>query len=424
MSDPIEQFHKAFRADDASAIGELLDRHPELKTKIYEPLGPFDSPVVISARSRSMLDVLLAAGADINAKSRWWAGGFGILDHATPEFAAYAIERGAFVDIHAAAHLDMRERLGELLAADPRMVHARGGDGQTPLHCARTVAVAQVLLDHGAIIDARDIDHESTPAQYMVDSRQDVARFLIARGCHTDLLMAAAVGDLDLARKHLDANPECIRLRVTEACFPMNDKRAGGIIYQWTLGFNLSAHQVAKKFGHGEVLRLLMDRSPPDVKFLAAAWIGDEALMQSLLAADAGLANHLSALDRNAVADAARNNETAAVRLLLKAGLPVDARGQHKGTPLHWAAFLGNAAMAEAILAFHPPLEIRDADFNATPLGWAIHGSEHGWNHASGDFAATVEALLKAGARHPGKIEGSEAVREVLRRYQEPPIST
>ena len=77
-------------------------------------------------------------------------------------------------------------------------MHARGGDGQTPLHFATTIDVAQLLLDHGADIDARDVDHESTPAQCMVRDRQEVARYLVSRGCRTDILMAAALGDLEL----------------------------------------------------------------------------------------------------------------------------------------------------------------------------------------------------------------------------------
>jgi ankyrin repeat protein len=102
---------------------------------------------------------------------------------------------------------------------------------------------------------------------------------------------------------------------------------------------------------------------------------------------------------------------------MLQAGLLVDARGQHQGTPLHWAAFHGNAEMTEALLRFRPPLEALDSDFNATPLGWALHGSEHGWSRKTGDFATTVTALLKAGARPPAKLEGSETVQEVLRRH-------
>src|SRR6266850_1264737 len=209
----INGFRKAIAEDDAASFRQLLERHPHLKSRINDPVCAFDSPVITMARSREMLDVLLEAGADINARSRWWAGGFGILDSAKPDLAAYAIERGAIVDAHAAARLGMLARLRELILANPQGVNARGGDGQTPLHFASTIEIAEYLLDQGAEIDARDLDHESTPAQYMVRDRQDVLRYLIQRGCKTDVLMASAVGDADLVRKHLDADPECVRVR-------------------------------------------------------------------------------------------------------------------------------------------------------------------------------------------------------------------
>src|SRR6266542_678815 len=415
--DPIELFKKAFTDDDAALFGRLLDCHPELKAKINEPLGAFDAPLITQVRSRHMLAVLLEAGADINARSRWWAGGFGLLHGAAPELAAYAIERGALVDAHAAARLGMIEMLRALIAADPELVHARGGDGQTPLHFAGTIAVAEFLLDHGADIDALDVDHESTPAQYMVRDRQEIARSLVRRGCKTDILMAAALGDADLVRKHLDADPECIRMCVSDEYFPMINQKSGGTIYQWTLGWYVTAHDVAKQFGHEDIFRLLLERSPADVKLLAACWADDENAVKSLLTANPGLTASLSQAYRRQVADAARNNNLAAVRAMLAAGLPVDARGQHGGTPLHWAAFHGNAAMAEVILRYHPLLEAVDADFNATALGWCIHGSKHGWYCRTGDYPATVEGLIRAGATLPGKVAGSEAVREVLRRY-------
>jgi len=135
----------------------------------------------------------------------------------------------------------MMDRLRELIATDPSLVHARGGDGQTALHFASTIEVAAYLLEHDADIDARDVDHESTPAQYMVKDRQDVARYLVSRGCRTDLLMATALGDLDLTRRHLDSVPGCIRMRVNDEFFPMINPKAGGTIYQWTLGFHVRA---------------------------------------------------------------------------------------------------------------------------------------------------------------------------------------
>jgi hypothetical protein len=73
--------------------------------------------------------------------------------------------------------------------------------------------------------------------------------------------------------------------------------------------------------------------------------------------------------------------------------------------------------MAEAILRLGRPLEVTDLYFHGAPLGLAIHGSDHGWNCRSGDYAATVEALLKAGAKVPDVAEGTEPIREVLHRY-------
>jgi len=414
--EPLELLKQAFHADDAPLMRKLLERYPQFKTKLNEPIGRFDSPVITNVSSREMLDVLLEAGADINAKSRWWAGGFGLLHGAKPELAAYAIQRGAVVDVHAAARLGMLEKLRDLIAADPALVHARGGDGQTPLHFASTVEIAKFLVDQGADIDARDVDHESTPAQWMLRERQEIARYLIQRGCKTDLLMATAAGDANLVRQHLDADPDCIHIRVSDEFFPKANPHSGGTIYQWQLGWHVSAHDVAREFSHDAVLRLLMERSSAEVKLIAACWAGDEAAVKSLLAAHPGLAGRLSSQDRRQVAHAARNNNVAAVRLMLVAGLPVDALGQHRATPLHWASFHGNAEMAREILRHDPPLELTDADFNGTPLGWAIHGSVHGWHCDTGDYAGTVEALLNAGAKLPPKLDGvSEAVREVFR---------
>lgn len=415
--DPVELMKRAFHDDDAGLLRDALRRYPALKAKMNEPLFSFDAPAITQARSREMLEVLLAAGADINGRSRWWAGGFGLLDSADPELAAYAIERGAVVTPHAAARLGMFDRLRALIDADPSLVHAVGGDGQTPLHFAASVEVAALLLEHGADIDAIDADHESTPAQWMVRDRQAVARFLVSRGARADVLMAAALGDLGRVRAHLDADPSSLRTMVSERYFPKADSRAGGHIYTWTLGANKSAHAVAREFGHEDVYGELMSRSPDDLKLMVACEVGDEATLRALTGRDRELVTQLSQEDRQKVADAARNNNADAVRLMLEAGWPVDARGQHNGTPLHWAAYHGNAAMVEAILPHRPPLDDADNDFHSSPLGWATHGSEHGWHCRTGDYVKTVELLCAAGAKVLGSTPGTEAVRQVLLRF-------
>jgi ankyrin repeat protein len=418
IGDPVELFKRAFKTDDAVFLRKLIERFPQMKARVNEPVAAFDSPAIIHVRSPEMLEAMLEAGADINGRSRWWAGGFGLLDCAEPELAAYAIKRGAIVDAHAAARLGMLDRLRGLITADPSLVHARGGDGQTPLHFASTVPIAEYLLEHGAEIDARDVDHESTPAQWMIRERQDVARYLVKRGCKTDILMAAALGDLELVRKHLDADPNCIHTRVSHEYFPMINAKAGGAIYQWTLGWYVSAHDVAKQFRHEDVYRLLMERSPKDVRLIAACWSADEDAAKRLLRENPELVAGLSKAYQRQVAHAARNNNLAAVRIMLAAGLPVDAVGQHSATPLHWSAFHGNAAMALEILRHNPPLELKDGDFQSTPLGWAIYGSENGWYCETGNYAGTVEILLNAGAKLPESDGGTKPVKEVLRRFR------
>ncbi|OLC47786.1 MAG: hypothetical protein AUH43_10990 [Acidobacteria bacterium 13_1_40CM_65_14] len=422
--DPGQALKRAVCADSATRVSEVLEQHPELKSRLDDPLPnyAFGGTALLAAvqrGNREMIDVLLRAGADINARSHWWAGSFGVLDN-DRGLAPFLIERGAIVDAHAAAQLGMMERLDELVSADPDLVHARGGDGQTPLHFAASVPIAQYLLDRGADIDARDIDHESTPAQWMIRDRQDVARYLVGHGCRTDILMAAALGDAALVRKHLDADPSCVRMSVSEEFFPKKDPQSGGCIYIWTLGAHKTAHLIARELGHDEVFRLLMERTPDTLKLAVACDLGDEELCNTLLITRPGLVHTLTDDERRKLAIAAQNNNTDAVRLMLKAGWPVDVRGQHGGTPLHWAAWHGNAEMVRELLRHTPPLEVADNEHHAKPLGWAIHGSLHGWYRATGDYGATVDALLQAGVAHPevaDDFEGSDAVRDVLRRW-------
>src|SRR5260370_12611574 len=93
-------------------------------------------------------------------------------------------------------------------------------------------------------------------------------------GAKNEILMAAAIGDNDLVRKHLDAEPASIQMRVNEQFFPKQNPKCGGTIYIWTLGANRSPHQVASKFGHAETLYILMDPSPPDMRLNNPFFLG------------------------------------------------------------------------------------------------------------------------------------------------------
>jgi ankyrin repeat protein len=430
---PMEALKVAVCASDAERVRQLLTRYPELRATINDPLPGygFGAQALFAAVQRSdraTIDLLLGAGAHIQKRTEWWAGGFGVLDDCDPGMVEFLTQRGAVIDAHSAARLGMLSALADLLKADPGLVHARGGDGQTPLHFASTIEVAELLLANGAAIDARDVDHESTPAQYMLrvdqarhypHDRQDVARYLVSRGCHTDILMAAALGDADLVLRHLDADPQSIGMSVSEPWFPKKNPQAGGTIYFWTLGAHRTAHTVARDFGHEAVFQLLLERTPDDLKLALACELGDEEVFRRFLSKYPNAAQTLSDNDRRKLPNAAQNNNTKAVRLMLEAGWPPDTPGDAGATALHWAAFHGNAEMAREILRFHPTLELKSRDYAGTALSWAIYGSGNGWHRETGDYVGAVQALLGAGAALPPNaedLEPSEAVLEIVRR--------
>ena len=412
----------AITSNDVARTDALLSTHSDLRALLTRrvPHDPFGATVFMHPATNGnleMVDVLLRHGADINARSDWWAGGFGVLDTCAPAIAPALMARGATVDAHAAARLGMRDTLVQLLDANPALVHARGGDGQTPLHFAANVDIASELLKRGAEIDAIDVDHESTPAQYMLRDRPEVARYLVTRGCRTDILMAAALGADELVRKHLAADPGAIRTRVSAKWFPMRNPHAGGTIYQWTLARHASPHSVARDAGYLEIYRYLMSQTPDDLKLLRAAECGDATLARELIASGASFSPSMNDEDRSSVAIASAAGNTATARLLLEAGFPTDVRGQNGGSPLHWAAWLGNAELVGVLVQYGAALEDRGNEFHMTPLGWALHGSLHSWRKDEGDYGATVRSLLDAGAAAPiasAKVEASDAAIAAL----------
>src|SRR4051794_25185554 len=117
--DPLEAFKQSITNGDAETLRELLKKHPALRQQVNAPLFAFGTrPIAHAKKHRDVVDVLLENGADINLKSDWWAGPYGILELADPETAEFLISRGANVDVFAAAHLGKIDRLRELLDSD------------------------------------------------------------------------------------------------------------------------------------------------------------------------------------------------------------------------------------------------------------------------------------------------------------------
>ena len=293
----VDQFRTALRSGDVARVRALLESESEVRAAVNAPIGAFGGrPVGMVRGNLPMVDLLLSYGADLNLKSDWWAGGFGLLEYGcTPEQAAPLIARGAIADIFAAANLGMLDRVRELVATDPALVHARGGDGKTALHCASTVAIATWLLDHGADIDVRCVDHQSTAAQYLVRDHPDVTRLLIDRGAWFDIFIAVGMRDVALVERCLRDDPSALHHRIWHGKYrtvnvgerPATREEIGdhrGDIYRWVFDHNVSALDVAHRLGYDDIVAVLERHATPAQRLLAACWKADRSTAEAIVA--------------------------------------------------------------------------------------------------------------------------------------------
>jgi ankyrin repeat protein len=420
----VRAFSDAVRRGDIQRVDQLLAA-PHVRARINDPMFDFGQRAAhMAAKNAGLLSTLIAAGADVNLKSDWANGPYAVLDNANEDTARFLLAHGARLTANVAARLGWFEELKALVDADGQLVHARGGDGQQPLHESRTVEIADFLLDRGAGIDVRCIDHQSTPAQYALADRPDVCRRLLDRGATPDIFMAARLGDVALATRLLDSDPACVAARINQAGYPPVPPFN---IYCWSLGFGLTPHAVAAKFGHRHLHDLLAARSPSRLRFINALLTGDERAANAMLADDPALLPSLTPQDHGHLADAIFHERFEVAELMLRLGFDPAAPGVDGGTALHSACWVGNVRMVERLLARgRASLDAVDPTHRSPPLGWAAFGSVQR-RAAGADYPAVAERLVAAGAditavgNRSGRTlvsmaEGNPAMQEALRR--------
>jgi ankyrin repeat protein len=338
---------------------------------------------------------------EVEAASAAWASGLGTrkVDQAK---ARDLVARGAKLTPHAAAGLGFTDELAKILASDPAAIDAKGCDACTPLHFARDIATAELLLAHGARIDARDEDHRSTPAQWLIGDAPEITQFLLDRGATPDIFIAAALGDLALAEKLIAADPHCTSHRIGRAPeFPPLGGGSGGTIYQWTLAFNSYPHQIALLKGHRELFEFLYENSATATRFLIDCVLVRREEATAIAKANPDLVASLPTQDLELLPRYCweTNSNFEAVKLMLDLGFPVmQTERSHGYTALHNAAWSGSADLVDLLLERGARVDVLDPGFHATPLGYALHDCLYEKRHPEGDFARVVKALLDAGS--------------------------
>src|ERR1022692_1157931 len=123
-------------------------------------------------------------------------------------------------DVFEAVRAGDVEKVKALLQADPKLVQTRTEDGNTPLHLAALeghAAVAQVLLDQHAQVNARGLREETPLHMAMYEGHHDLAELLLANKAdinaqsasgETPLHIAARKGHRELVELLLSHNAE------------------------------------------------------------------------------------------------------------------------------------------------------------------------------------------------------------------------
>ncbi len=371
----VAAFMKAVHTGDAAAVRSMLAADRTLiHSHDYDSFGATPLIHAASRRDRAMVDLLLEHGADINGRSDWWAGSFGVLPHDDREMAEFLLSRGARLDAHAAAHMNKLDELRRMLDADPALVHARGGDGQFPLHYAATAEAIDLLLERGADIDGRDIDHESTAAQWQATRNPAATRHLISRGAAPDVFMAAACGHVDLLREMLAANRALARERLSEESFRTSDNTQALHIYFYTIGGAATPLHAAATAGQADAARVLLEAgADPN----ATGGYDDSTPL------------HL----------ASWNNQVAVAEVLLDGGADINRRSgsMHDNEPLGWAIVGGRAEVVDLLLrrgAAMRPCHIEAADAGT-------RGAFRYTNATDDDFRRCAELVKAAAASDP-----------------------
>jgi ankyrin repeat protein len=172
------------------------------------------------------------------------------------------------------------------------------------------MTVDSLLAADPSLAEAREPDGTSAVLTSLYYGKPEICVLLLARKPRLDIFEAAATGDLDRTRQLLAEDPARANAFASDGFHPIG---------------------LAAFFKRREVVDLLLERgadpAPPSANPQAFT------ALHSAAASDAG------------------TRDMAIVRALVEAGAPVNARSGSGTTPLHTAAFLGDADVAELLLS-------------------------------------------------------------------------
>lgn len=201
----------------------------------------------------------------------------------------------------------------QIAKANPNLLAMRTTEsGETPLHRCRSVAMAKLLLEHGADANARDREHNARPVRSAAANwRSDVVAFLEEKaGPDPDPFYMAATGKATELTQAIIEKPERL------------DERSKG---NDALGGNRHLMHVAATYGQAACLKVLLEAGANVNE--PGGWSNSQPLEN---AAWAGFPE--------------------AVKVLVENGADLEAKADTGHTALWYAAITGRREIVEMML--------------------------------------------------------------------------
>jgi RNA polymerase sigma factor (sigma-70 family) len=318
FTDQVMELFKASAGGDTQAVKRLLSAEPTLanasgpmnETLYIGDVQPLH--VAVMYQQKDVIDLLIAQGADINAKD---AQGMTALQHALdlggfmPDYdargmVAFLRSRGAADDIYTVMWSGDDEQFAAFLRDHPDAANSTSLDGATPLCLVGSAKRARLLIEHGADLYARiaSTSGMSSPFQFVARFPENgVLRFFLEQAhVAIDPFLSCVFGETENVITSIQAEPSLVHARTNA---------------DHVLGEDISLLHLAIHYGHEHVVTFLLDHGA-DINTQARSTLGGGTYSMGRM---------------TPLHVAATRGQTALARLLITRGADTSARDQQRG---------------------------------------------------------------------------------------------